>query len=108
MKLNIYLKSICTNTSFLDILQEYFEGLAGIIWPFRQQIRHLLELKGKLISGDQQSSIETLNNLLSQVTKLLNTLVRRSFVVEKQPPQVMKTNTRFALRDEKLARWFIA
>lgn len=33
--------------------------------------------------------------VISQVTQLLSSLVTSTFIVEKQPPQVMKTNTRF-------------
>ncbi|CAF4942839.1 unnamed protein product [Pieris macdunnoughi] len=33
--------------------------------------------------------------IYSKVTSLLSTLVTSTFVIEKQPPQVMKTNTRF-------------
>lgn len=33
--------------------------------------------------------------LNTQITQLLSSLVTSTFIIEKQPPQVMKTNTRF-------------
>lgn len=33
--------------------------------------------------------------LSTQITQLLSSLVTSTFIIEKQPPQVMKTNTRF-------------
>ena len=82
------------NPSFIDTLQEWCEGLAEVIWPFRQQVSQLHELKAKLVSEQQNSSVN-LQELLAGVTELLSALVTRTFVIEKQPPQVMKTNTRF-------------
>lgn len=50
----------------------------------------------------QKLPFELLNNfqdifpaLNSQITQLLSSLVTSTFIIEKQPPQVMKTNTRF-------------
>merc|ERR1712079_857382 len=34
-------------------------------------------------------------DLLTKITELLTNLVTGTFIIEKQPPQVMKTNTRF-------------
>ena len=81
--------------TFIDTLQEWCEGLADVIWPLRQQVRQLQELKRKLVSGEQQSSTINLQELEGGITTLLSALVSRTFVIEKQPPQVMKTNTRF-------------
>ena len=81
--------------TFIDTLQEWCEGLADVIWPLRQQVRQLQELKAKLVSAEQQSSTVNLQELVSGITDLLSSLVTRTFVIEKQPPQVMKTNTRF-------------
>ena len=82
------------NPTFIDTLQEWCEGLAEVIWPLRQQVKQLEELKAKLIS-EQQSNPVNLQELVAGITELLSTLVTRTFVIEKQPPQVMKTNTRF-------------
>jgi signal transducer and activator of transcription 5B len=82
------------NSGFLDTLQEWCEGLADIIWQLRQQVRQLEGLKAKLMS-DPQNKDCNLQELLASVTELLSNLVTGTFVIEKQPPQVMKTNTRF-------------
>jgi signal transducer and activator of transcription 5B len=80
--------------AFLDTLQEWCEGLADIIWQLRQQVRQLENLRTKLIP-DPQNKDFNLQELLASVTELLSNLVTGTFVIEKQPPQVMKTNTRF-------------
>jgi len=82
------------NPGFLDTLQEWCEGLADIIWQLRQQVRQLENLRTKLITDPQNNDIN-LQELLASVTQLLSNLVTGTFVIEKQPPQVMKTNTRF-------------
>jgi signal transducer and activator of transcription 5B len=82
------------NPGFLDTLQEWCEGLADIIWQLRQQVRQLENLRTKLIP-DPQNKDFNLQELLASVTELLSNLVTGTFVIEKQPPQVMKTNTRF-------------
>ncbi|KAF2881123.1 hypothetical protein ILUMI_25034 [Ignelater luminosus] len=38
---------------------------------------------------------DILPQLLAEITQLLSSLVTSTFIIEKQPPQVMKTNTRF-------------
>ena len=83
-----------TNPTFIDTLQEWCEGLAEVIWPLRQQVKQLDELRAKLISEQQNTSVN-LQELVGGITELLSSLVTRTFVIEKQPPQVMKTNTRF-------------
>ncbi|XP_040575664.1 signal transducer and activator of transcription 5B [Lepeophtheirus salmonis] len=76
----------------LDILQEWCEGLAEIIWTMRQQIKQLDVEMQKLADPKNTNHIP---ELLSGVTELLSNLVTGTFIIEKQPPQVMKTNTRF-------------
>lgn len=87
----------------LDRLQVWCEGLAGLIWNMRHQVRTLEGLRSKIAGGDQQqqssqmpNSAQQIQVLLSSITELLSNLVTGTFVIEKQPPQVMKTNTRFS------------
>ncbi|XP_063231375.1 signal transducer and activator of transcription 5B isoform X2 [Bacillus rossius redtenbacheri] len=77
----------------LDSIQEWCESLAEIIWLNRQQVKEAERLKTKvpLNSG----VVDLLPNLNNQITQLLSGLVTSTFIIEKQPPQVMKTNTRF-------------
>ncbi|CAG0897387.1 unnamed protein product [Darwinula stevensoni] len=79
-------------TRNLDQIQTWCEGLAESIWGMRQQIKEFQRLRGKIQLNDQVNMIEKLDY---EVTKLLSTLVTSTFIIEKQPPQVMKTNTRF-------------
>nr|CAD7568073.1 unnamed protein product [Timema californicum] len=80
--------------SNLDNIQEWCESLAEIIWLNRQQIKEADRLKLKL-ALDPPGVADMLPSLNSQITQLLSSLVTSTFIIEKQPPQVMKTNTRF-------------
>ncbi|XP_019864878.1 signal transducer and activator of transcription 5B isoform X2 [Aethina tumida] len=80
-------------TSNLDTIQEWCENLAELIWLNRQQIKEMDGLKQKLPL--EISIPDVLTQLQADVTQLLSTLVTSTFIIEKQPPQVMKTNTRF-------------
>ncbi|XP_026679508.1 signal transducer and activator of transcription 5B isoform X2 [Diaphorina citri] len=81
----------------LDMIQGYCESLAEIIWMTRQQIKEAERLKN-LISKyvDPPNMVDVLPNLNAQITQCLSHLVTSTFIIEKQPPQVMKTNTRFS------------
>ncbi|KAF4524811.1 hypothetical protein B566_EDAN014046, partial [Ephemera danica] len=69
-------------------------SLAEIIWLNRQQIKEAERLKQKL-TLEPPGVVDILPSLNSQITQLLSSLVTSTFIIEKQPPQVMKTNTRF-------------
>ncbi|XP_062519356.1 signal transducer and activator of transcription 5B-like [Corticium candelabrum] len=77
----------------LDVLQSWCEGLAELIWRNRQQIRQIEMLKAQLpIQGHGGVLLE---ELTQNVSSLLSTLVTSTFIIEKQPPQVLKTQTKF-------------
>ncbi|XP_034234971.1 signal transducer and activator of transcription 5B-like isoform X3 [Thrips palmi] len=80
--------------SNLDNIQDWCESLAEIIWLNRQQIKEVERLKQKL-TLEPPGVVDVLPNLSIQITQLLSSLVTSTFIIEKQPPQVMKTNTRF-------------
>ena len=80
-------------TLSLETLQEFCEALAGIIWTTRTHVKQLETLRSTL--GDNSSSTVTTAQVSSEITELLSNLVTGTFIIEKQPPQVMKTNTRF-------------
>jgi len=75
--------SSCT----LSVLQTYFERLAEILWITREQIRVIISYK-------QHFGESALPLLQDQMTNLLVKLITNSFVVEKQPPQIIKTNSK--------------
>ena len=81
------------NVGHLELIQEWCEGLAEIVWNLKQQVKQLQILFEKIISNDNTSN--DLKQLLECITEALTNLVTGTFIIEKQPPQVMKTNTRF-------------
>ncbi|EFN64757.1 Signal transducer and activator of transcription 5B [Camponotus floridanus] len=85
-----------TFTSNLDLIQNWCENLADIIWTTRQHIKDGERLKSKFQPFEPQTMLQNIfPTLNSQITQLLSSLVTSTFIIEKQPPQVMKTNTRF-------------
>lgn len=74
----------------LKIIQEWFEHLSDIIWSTREQIRLLNQTQIKFNPQLDNKS----EQFLKQITDLLTLLITNAFIIEKQPPQVMKTNTR--------------
>ncbi|GBP74210.1 Signal transducer and activator of transcription 5B [Eumeta japonica] len=82
--------------SNLNTIQEWCENLAELIWLTRQQVNNMARINSKSqVELNQPHLMEMLDDMSKQVTSLLSTLVTSTFVIEKQPPQVMKTNTRF-------------
>ncbi|XP_048479844.1 signal transducer and activator of transcription 5B isoform X5 [Plutella xylostella] len=80
----------------LDTIQELCEALAELIWNTRQQVIKVNQYNSHSpLELRQQHYVEILKEMTNQITGLLSTLVTSTFVIEKQPPQVMKTNTRF-------------
>jgi len=81
----------------LKNIQEYCEKLAEILWNNRQQIKRCELQKTQLpISSPEQTTQEPeLPRFNAQLTAQLSSLVTSSFVIERQPPQVLKTQTRF-------------
>lgn len=67
--------------------------MAEVIWSCRQQVREAECLRQRLVL-EPQGFPDLLPALGARATQLLSTLVTSTFVIEKQPPQVMKTNTR--------------
>lgn len=78
----------------LDILQAWCEKLADMIWQNRQQIRRVEHLTQQLpIPGPTE---ELLSDLNATITDIISALVTSTFIIEKQPPQVLKTQTKFS------------
>ncbi|XP_035907568.1 signal transducer and transcription activator isoform X2 [Anopheles stephensi] len=83
------------SASNLDTIQAWCESLAEIIWSTKDQIRLAIKNKSKL-HVEQEDVPDLLPQAMVDVTNLLKMLITNTFIIEKQPPQVMKTNTRFA------------
>uniref|UniRef100_H2MH80 Signal transducer and activator of transcription n=1 Tax=Oryzias latipes TaxID=8090 RepID=H2MH80_ORYLA len=78
----------------LDILQSWCEKLADLIWQNRQQIRRCEHLTQQLpLPGPMEELLRKLN---ADITDVISALVTSTFIIEKQPPQVLKTQTKFA------------
>ncbi|XP_056626632.1 signal transducer and activator of transcription 5B isoform X2 [Triplophysa dalaica] len=78
----------------LDMLQAWCEKLADMIWQNRQQIRRVEHLTQQLpIPGPTEELLAELNAI---VTDIISALVTSTFIIEKQPPQVLKTQTKFS------------
>jgi len=82
------------NPNKLDQIQEWCEQLAEIIWLNRHQIKECERHKSQVPIA-APGGVDMLPTLNSHITRLLSSLVTSTFIIEKQPPQVMKTNTRF-------------
>lgn len=74
----------------LDEIQLWFEKLAELIWT----TRNMVDAIRKLNQSFHMNMDTYYESYYEQVTKLLQVLIVSGFIVEKQPPQVMKTNTR--------------
>uniref|UniRef100_A0A3Q2CPG1 Signal transducer and activator of transcription n=1 Tax=Cyprinodon variegatus TaxID=28743 RepID=A0A3Q2CPG1_CYPVA len=78
----------------LDVLQSWCEKLADMIWQNRQQIRRCEHLTQQLpLPGSMEDLLTKLN---ADITDIISALVTSTFIIEKQPPQVLKTQTKFA------------
>lgn len=79
----------------LDEIQGWFEILTDILWHFYSlaaQYKLLFDMLPITRCADDKNRIE---NLVKEIVANLTTLIMQSFVVDKQPPQVLKTQTKF-------------
>lgn len=80
------------NSNNLETIQEWCEHLAELIWLNRQQIKEIQILHQR---PPVNQPTDAITQLINDITQLLSSLVTSTFIIEKQPPQVMKTNTRY-------------
>lgn len=76
----------------LDDIQMWFEELADLIWTTRTLIDTIR--KSNIPLQGQSNYNDVFEVAYREITTLLQNLIVSGFIVEKQPPQVMKTNTR--------------
>lgn len=83
----------CLVERALPLLQNRCEILAETLWMNIQQLQSF----GDICSDVPLSTtpVPKLTDMKSKVQNQLLRLIQRTFLIEKQPPQVMKTNTRF-------------
>ncbi|XP_048237971.1 signal transducer and activator of transcription 5A-like [Haliotis rufescens] len=80
----------------LETLQKWCEQLADLIWQNRQQIKKVNLLRAQLPIDLPPGTKNLLPELNDSITGLLSSLVTSTFIVETQPPQVLKKDARFA------------
>ncbi|XP_060078088.1 signal transducer and activator of transcription 5A-like [Ylistrum balloti] len=83
------------DTQLLDVLQQWCESLAEMIWKNRQQILGVEILRQKLPIDIPTGTPDLVPELNQKITGLLSSLVTSTFIVESQPPQVLKKESRF-------------
>lgn len=88
----------CKN--ILNIIQFCCENLVDLIYSYRQHCDSLIILGNKL----DVNSCQTIGNINSQLLTLLNELIKSTFVVDVEPPQVMKTKSKFTAVVRSLIR----
>jgi len=79
----------------LDTLQQWCETLADLVWQNRQQIKKVELLRNQLPINLPPNTVDLIPALNSTITNLLSSLVTSTFIIEKQPPQVLKKDSRF-------------
>ncbi|KAL4228952.1 Signal transducer and activator of transcription 5B [Mactra antiquata] len=83
------------DTNKINVIQRWYEALADIIWRNRMQILKVDLLRTQLPIDIPQGVTDLQPDLTMSVTDLLTSLVTSTFVVETQPPQVLKKDARF-------------
>ncbi|XP_060870329.1 signal transducer and activator of transcription 5B-like [Metopolophium dirhodum] len=80
----------------IDVIQTWCEKLCDLIWITRSQVKEADRFRVNLRQYfELPQSCEMINTLLNMTTQYLSSLVTSTFVIITQPPQVLKTNTRF-------------
>lgn len=79
----------------LDTMQTWFERLAESLWSIGKYVRTMQGfLQDSTVNGT--NSVGFLREMQNRVTITLKQLIEGSFIIDQQPPQVLKTNVRFA------------
>jgi signal transducer and activator of transcription 5B len=91
---NIFSNGV-TFVNNLEQIQKWCEGLAEVIWENRQQMESVKLLCPNLAHMPSHNLNNRLSSLREQIAKLLEDLVTSTFIIENQPTQVIKTNSKF-------------
>ena len=76
----------------LNEIQAFVDHLASILWKVRLHTKRLMLQQQQLpLTGDRPFS-----TMLPHMNKLIVDLIQGSVIVDRQPPQVLKTQTKFA------------
>ncbi|KAL6986575.1 Signal transducer and activator of transcription 5B [Sarracenia purpurea var. burkii] len=85
---------------YLNTIQYWCECMAEITWNGLRHCKDMKRLADTINQFVNNPRIVTdrIYDLHAEYTKLISYLVSNTFVIEKQPPQVLKTNTRFTAK----------
>lgn len=78
----------------LNKIQNWCENMARLLWNMRKQLK-IVPMYCEQLNNEDQNIPDMLMELSSKVFNFLQVLVKQTVIVEAQPPQVLKTNTRF-------------
>ncbi|XP_064396958.1 signal transducer and activator of transcription 5B-like [Halichondria panicea] len=78
----------------LNNMQQWFEALAELLWRNRQLAKQYEMFRQRVPQGILTP--DQFTGLTQHLTKQTIDLIQSSFVLEKQPPQVIKTSNRFS------------
>ncbi|XP_034309896.2 signal transducer and activator of transcription 5B isoform X2 [Magallana gigas] len=84
--------------NLLENLQKWVESTVDLVWRSRQQVLKLEGLCSRIplqLPDGKEDAVSTLNN---KITSILSSIVTSTFIVEHQPPQVLKRDSRFSAR----------
>lgn len=79
----------------LETLQLWCESLAELTWTNRQQIKKVEMQRAQLPIDIPREEQDLLPYLTQTITGILSNLVTSTFIIEKQPPQVLKKDAKF-------------
>ncbi|KAL3836539.1 hypothetical protein ACJMK2_021963 [Sinanodonta woodiana] len=84
-----------SDAGHLETIQSWCESLAEIVWNNRKQWFKEDNLRQQLPIEAPQGMKDFHHELNPKITGLLSSLVTSTFIVESQPPQVLKKDSRF-------------
>lgn len=77
-----------TDCNPLDIIQSWYERLAEIFWKTYEGVKNMKNYQIHFNKNDQ-GTLDGLEHLEQRSLRLLQNLIVTSFIVEKQPPQII-------------------
>lgn len=80
----------------LDKLQEICETLAELLWKLFQQASQLDNLFHQAFQGNE-IELKRMDNVKTSARNLMKLFLTKTFIIEKQPPQVLKIQTKFGV-----------
>ena len=90
----LYSSEIVIEGAGLNAIQSWCERLSKLLWTARKQAKHMEQATREYQSLSNYTQL--FSDLHGSMTSNLCKLFQGAFIIEHQPPQVMKTNTRFA------------